>query len=96
MGIASSYPQFRMAMVLTLITFASVSLCQYTGTCGSTGSAQVYGARLLSVMAGCSVPVLLSQLILPWCVGANGVGWGAVVAAVLGVGWGWGWWGWGW
>eukprot|EP00198_Chlamydomonas_reinhardtii_P012245 XP_001701582.1 predicted protein [Chlamydomonas reinhardtii] len=65
-GIASSYPQFRMAMVLTLITFASVSLCQYTGTCGSTGSAQVYGARLLSVMAGCSVPVLLSQLILPW------------------------------
>ncbi|KAG2427956.1 hypothetical protein HXX76_011943 [Chlamydomonas incerta] len=65
-GVASSYPQLRMSMVLTLITFAGVSLCQYTGTCGAHGSPQVYGARLLSVMAGCSVPVLLSQLILPW------------------------------
>ncbi|PNW70765.1 hypothetical protein CHLRE_17g733400v5 [Chlamydomonas reinhardtii] len=56
----------RAGIVLTLMTLSSVILCQYRGCCDATGSVKVYAARVLSVMAGCSVPVLLSNLVLPW------------------------------
>ncbi|PNH05904.1 hypothetical protein TSOC_007796 [Tetrabaena socialis] len=60
--------QLRLLVVMTLMTFTSVILCQFKGCCGATGSAKVYGARVLAVTMGCAVPVLLTNLILPWWV----------------------------
>ncbi|KAG2431908.1 hypothetical protein HXX76_009399 [Chlamydomonas incerta] len=64
-GCASAHT-YRMGIVFTLMAMASLILCQYRGCCGATGSVELYAARVLMVMAGCSVPVLLSNLVLPW------------------------------
>ncbi|KAG2487709.1 hypothetical protein HYH03_013708 [Edaphochlamys debaryana] len=58
--------QLRAAIVLTLMTFTAVILCQYKGCCGATGTVEYYAARVLAVIAGCSVPVLVTNLVLPW------------------------------
>ncbi|KAG2431911.1 hypothetical protein HXX76_009402 [Chlamydomonas incerta] len=64
-GCASAHA-LRSGIVLTLMTLSGIVLCQYRGCCGATGSVKVYAARVLSVMAGCSLPVLFSNLVLPW------------------------------
>ncbi|KAG2487722.1 hypothetical protein HYH03_013721 [Edaphochlamys debaryana] len=58
--------QLRTAIVLTLMTFSAVILCQYRGCCGATGTVEYYAARVLAVIAGGSVPVLVTNLVLPW------------------------------
>ncbi|KAG2454348.1 hypothetical protein HYH02_001373 [Chlamydomonas schloesseri] len=63
---ATNASTLRTGTVLTLMTLSAIILCQYKGCCGATGSVEVYAARVLAVMAGCSVPVLVSNLVLPW------------------------------
>ncbi len=62
-------------LVLTLLTFLSLAMCPYGGSCCGTAhdTLVLYGIRVLSVLFGCTVPVLLSQLFMPWCVGPGAV-----------------------
>ncbi|KAG2454349.1 hypothetical protein HYH02_001374 [Chlamydomonas schloesseri] len=57
---------YSLGIVFTLMAMNSIILCQYVGCCDASGSVQLYAARVLMVMAGCSVPVLVSNLVLPW------------------------------
>jgi hypothetical protein len=40
--------QFRLVVVLGLLTFASVVLCQYAGCCGAVGSVSYLVGRILA------------------------------------------------
>ena len=40
--------QFRLVVVLGLLTFASVTLCQYVGCCGAVGSLTYLVGRILA------------------------------------------------
>ena len=54
-------------MVLSLMTFASLILCQFHGCCGaSSGSTDVFLARVLSVALGCLAAAAVSNLVAPW------------------------------
>jgi hypothetical protein len=43
-----SLGQFRLVVVLGLLTFASVVLCQYAGCCGAVGSVTYLVGRILA------------------------------------------------
>jgi hypothetical protein len=43
-----SMGQFRLVVVLALLTFASVTLCQYAGCCGAVGSVTYLVGRILA------------------------------------------------
>jgi len=44
----ASMGQFRLVVVLGLLTFASVTLCQYVGCCGAVGSLTYLVGRILA------------------------------------------------
>ncbi|GIL45430.1 hypothetical protein Vafri_2673 [Volvox africanus] len=54
--------------VLALITLNSMLLCSYgTSCCGSRlDIAKLFAARVVSVLLGCTLPVLVTQAVLPW------------------------------
>ncbi len=54
--------------VLALVTLQSMILCQYgTSCCGSPLEiAELFAARVVSVLVGCTLPVLVTQAVLPW------------------------------
>lgn len=56
--------QYRMAIVLACMTFLAVVLCQYNGQ--TAGSVSFFVARMLSIIIGCTLPLAVSQTILPW------------------------------
>ena len=58
--------QYKILILLILITFNALIMCQYRGCCNATGSTHYFLSRLLTIMAGAVVPVLVSNLILPW------------------------------
>lgn len=68
-GTLTSY-RLQYGLVLALLTFESMTMCTYGGNCCNTGHdvLVLYGIRVLSVLFGSTLPVLLSQLILPWWV----------------------------
>jgi hypothetical protein len=59
--------QFRYAVVLSLITFDAMVLCQYSGCCsGTAGTLSYLVNRVASVAVGAVLPVLVANLVLPW------------------------------
>lgn len=70
----ASLGQFRLVVVLGLLTFASVTLCQYAGCCGAVGSLTYLVGRILatgglycaargvSQQSACSTPDLVGRL----------------------------------
>lgn len=63
--------QYLYAIMLTLISANALVLCQATKFtcifCDEHGSTHYYAARVLSISLGCLAPMLVSNLILPWC-----------------------------
>jgi hypothetical protein len=43
-----SLGQFKLVVVLGLLTFASVTLCQYAGCCGAVGNTTYLAGRILA------------------------------------------------
>jgi hypothetical protein len=59
--------QLKYMAVLSLITFDAMVLCQYSGCCGqSAGSLAYLVNRVVSVAIGALLPVLVTNLVLPW------------------------------
>lgn len=67
--------QYMYAIMLTLISANALVLCQATKLtcvfCEEHGSAHYYAARVLSISLGCLAPMLVANLILPWCAAAS-------------------------
>ncbi|GLI70496.1 hypothetical protein VaNZ11_015402, partial [Volvox africanus] len=68
-GSMASHPLLY-GMYLTVGTLLSIVFCQY-GTspyCCTTpgGTLEMFAARVVSVLLGCTLPVLFSQAVLPW------------------------------
>lgn len=57
---------YRYALLMVLINMHSLVLCQYVGCCDHTGTVGEFVARVVSVALGCTLPTILSQLVLPW------------------------------
>ncbi len=65
----------QVAIVLSLMTLASLVLCQYQGCCGAaTGSLEVFLARALSVTLGCLAAAAVSNLVAPWFASQESLG----------------------
>jgi hypothetical protein len=67
--------QLKYLVVLTLITFDAMVLCQYQGCCQATGSLAYFLNRVVSVVIGAVAPVLVTNIVLPWWVACSGRGW---------------------
>lgn len=48
------------------ISWSSVTLCQYVGCCGHTGSNNYAWERFVHVVAGVLLPVAVNHTIAPW------------------------------
>ena len=63
--------QYLYAIMLTLISANALILCQATKLtcvfCDEAGSPHYYAARVLSICLGCLAPMLVANIILPWC-----------------------------
>ncbi|KXZ41642.1 hypothetical protein GPECTOR_345g92 [Gonium pectorale] len=64
--------KLRVAIVLTLVTLNSMTLCTRGSAAAAAaldtygGVLKLYGIRVLTVALGCTLPVLMSQAVLPW------------------------------
>ncbi len=58
--------QYKVLILLILITFNALIMCQYRGCCHAAGSTYYFVSRLLTIMMGAVIPVLVANLILPW------------------------------
>jgi hypothetical protein len=58
--------QFRLGVVLALLTFASVVLCQFVGCCGAAGSLEYVAGRIAATAGGAAFAMLLMRLVWPW------------------------------
>lgn len=57
-------------LVLALLTFQALVLCPYGSACCRTthDTLRLYGARVLSVLVSCTLPVVIARVLWPWWV----------------------------
>ncbi|GFR43474.1 hypothetical protein Agub_g4558, partial [Astrephomene gubernaculifera] len=60
--------RYMYGFVLALITVQSMVLCQYGTNCCdfAVHTLELFAAREVSVLIGCTLPVIFSQAVLPW------------------------------
>lgn len=74
--------RFKPAIVLTLVTLSAMTLCHQPRTAGGSSNTvrgdsdtaqgvalRLFAARVTSVSLGCTLPLLVSRMVLPWWVG---------------------------